>query len=305
MLPSSQVLLTALVADALCLGPHWIYDQEAIAQSCGGCTQFADPVSAYHPGKQAGDFTHYGDQTLVLLRSLARVGRFDVDEFAADWRGFWEDAATASYRDGATRVTMENFRRGQNPAASPSGDIAGASRLAPLFLLAWDHPEALAAAARAQAALTHGDPAVGEVAAYLAQVAWAVGGGSPIPEALRATAAQAGWSIQLQSGLVAAGASSAAPCGDAAALTEHGLACGVREAFPALCHLLLRHPDGAAEALIANAAAGGDSAARGLLLGLVYGARPTAPLLPDVWTRGLRAAPEVAKGIAAVLALGQ
>lgn len=304
MIPSSPIVLTSLVADALCLGPHWVYDQAAIAQACGDCAEFADPASAYHPGKRAGDFTHYGDQTLVLLRSLARVGRFEVEAFAADWRAFWEDPATASYRDGATRATLENLRRGATPAASPSRDIAGAARLAPLFLLTWDHPEALAAAARAQAALTHGDPAVGEVAAYLAHVAWAVGGGAPIPEALRATAAQAGWSSQLQGGLAAARASSAAALSDAAALTEHGLACGVGEAFPALCHLLLRHPEGAAEALIANAAAGGDSAARGLLLGLVYGARPTAPALPESWTRGLRAGPEVADGIAAVLAFG-
>ncbi len=291
---SSSILLTSLIGDALCLGPHWIYDQDAIAQTFGLPAHFAAPASAYHPGKHAGDFTHYGDQTLVLLQSLANLGRFDAPTFAAAWRAFWENPATLSYRDGATRTTLENLRSGQHPAASPSQDIAGASRLAPLFLLAWENPDDLAAAARAQAALTHGHPSVAEVADFFARVTWLVREGTAIPEALRTIAAQQPWSAPLHSGLAAAAASSTSPQSDAAALTEHGLACGVADAFPALCHLLLRHPHHAATALIANAAAGGDSAARGLLLGLVYGAQPHADPLPEAWTSGLRAQRDIA-----------
>jgi hypothetical protein len=70
MKPTPQILLTSLAGDALCLGPHWIYDQREIAQKLGQITGYAAPLTSYHPGKQAGDFTHYGDQTLILLRSL-------------------------------------------------------------------------------------------------------------------------------------------------------------------------------------------------------------------------------------------
>ena len=64
------------------LGAHWIYSQREIAEKFGHITGYATPATSYHPGKQAGDFTHYGDQTMVLLRSLAAHGRFDLADFA-------------------------------------------------------------------------------------------------------------------------------------------------------------------------------------------------------------------------------
>ena len=131
MKPNPQILLTSLAGDALCLGPHWIYDQHEIAKKFGRITGYAAPATSYHPGKQAGDFTHYGDQTLILLRSLAEHGRFDLTSFAAEWRAFWDDPATHSYRDGATKATLENLRKGAlpNEAASASHDVAGAARI--------------------------------------------------------------------------------------------------------------------------------------------------------------------------------
>ena len=85
-----NILITSLVADALSLGSHWIYSQREIADKFGSITGYSDPATSYHPGKQAGDFTHYGDQTMVLLRSLALHGRFDLASFANEWRAFWE-----------------------------------------------------------------------------------------------------------------------------------------------------------------------------------------------------------------------
>ena len=161
-----NILITSLVADALSLGSHWIYSQREIADKFGSITGYSDPATSYHPGKQAGDFTHYGDQTLVLLRSLALHGRFDLASFAYEWRTFWENPETQSYRDGATKATFANLRSGLAPtqAASPSNDIAGAARIAPLFLLKWKSSDDLIAAARAQTSLTHGDPAVVDTA---------------------------------------------------------------------------------------------------------------------------------------------
>lgn len=292
---SSQILLTSLIADALALGAHWIYSQREISGKFGHVTGYSAPATKYHPGKQAGDFTHYGDQTMVLLRSLAAHGGFDLAEFARDWRGFWDDPTTAAYRDGATKSTLENLRAGRPPerAASSSNDIAGAARVAPLFVLKLESTDALLAAARAQTAFTHGDPAVAEAAEFFARVTLAVQAGTAIPAALRSVAALPHWKDIPADWFNAASNSSASAESDSGAVKTHGLTCHIPEAFPAICHLLLRHPEDAATALTVNVEAGGDSAARGMIMGMIYGARPNAAPLPPDWLSGLRARDEI------------
>lgn len=290
-----NILITSLVADALSLGSHWIYSQREIADKFGDITGYSDPATSYHPGKQAGDFTHYGDQTMLLLRSLSLHGRFDLASFANEWRLFWERTETQSYRDGATKATLANLRNGLSPsqAASPSNDIAGAARIAPLFLLKWKSDDDLVAAARAQTSFTHGDPAVVEAAEFFARVTLAVQQGIAIPDALRAVVPHTAWNAIPGDWFEAALASSASDATDSSATKAHGLTCHVPDAFPAICHLLMRHPNDGVAALTANVAAGGDSAARGMIIGMIHGAKPDAKPLPEHWLTDLRAYSEI------------
>lgn len=287
----NHIVLTSLIADALSLGSHWIYSQREIADTFGRITGYSDPATSYHPGKQAGDFTHYGDQTMVLLRSIALHGRFDLASFADEWRAFWESPETQSYRDGATKATLANLRSGLAPAqaASPSNDIAGAARIAPLFLLEWKSNDDLIAAAGAQTSFTHGDPAAVDTAEFFARVTLAVQEGVAISDALGAAVSN---TIQEEwfDAALASGKSSAA---DSASTKAHGLTCHIPEAFPAVCHLLLRHPDDIVAALTANVEAGGDNAARGMIIGMIHGAKPDATPLPEHWLTGLRAYGEI------------
>ena len=67
----------ALVADALSLGPHWVYDQEKLASAYPeGVKVFTDPLSAYHPNRKAGEFTHFGDQAVLLEKIDREEGWF-------------------------------------------------------------------------------------------------------------------------------------------------------------------------------------------------------------------------------------
>lgn len=290
-----NILITSLVADALSLGAHWIYSQREIAETFGKITGFSDPATSYHPGKQAGDFTHYGDQTMVLLRSLALHGRFDLAFFADEWRAFWENPETQSYRDGATKATLEKLRNGLPPgqAASTSNDISAAARIAPLFLMKWKSHEDLIAAARAQTSFTHGDLAVEEAAEFFARVTLAVQTGITIPDALQEVASLTTWKAIPSNWLEAALASSASALSDSVATKEHGITCHVPDAFPALCHLLIRHSEDLVAALTTNVEVGGDSAARGMIIGMIHGAKPNATPLPENWLIGLRAHDEM------------
>lgn len=65
---SRDLILPSFLADALSLGPHWIYDAEELKNFYpGGLNEYDRPRSSYHAGKSAGDFTHYGDQTLAVI----------------------------------------------------------------------------------------------------------------------------------------------------------------------------------------------------------------------------------------------
>ncbi|MEX1113759.1 MAG: ADP-ribosylglycohydrolase family protein [Akkermansiaceae bacterium] len=295
MTTPSDIVLGSFIGDALALGPHWIYQQKELRQRFGHIMDYLPPATAYHAGKQAGDLTHLGDQSLLLLRSIAEFGAFDLNHYAAAWRAFWENPATISYRDGATKATLSHLKGGRAPesAASDSSDLAGAVHIAPLFLLKWKNDDLQIAAARSLTSFTHGDPAIVETADFLTRLILAVHRGSSIPNALEQTATLPHWNAFHADWIEAAKVSAASSATDSEALFDHGLTCHIPDAFTGVCHLLLRHPESPADALIANINAGGDSAARGMVLGMIYGARHPVASLPPGWLSGLRSREEI------------
>lgn len=295
MTNSSDIVLGSFIGDALALGPHWIYDPSQIREKLGRVTTYQPPLAVYHKGKTAGDQTHYGDQALLLLRSVAEGGSFELARFATTWRAFWEDPETFSYRDGATKATLATLQAGVDPesSASSSNDIGGAARIGPLFLLNWESEEQLLFAVREETAFTHGSAEVIEAAGFFAHVVSAIRRGCGIKEALERTAQLTCWKYLPQAWLESARESAASGESDSVALEGHGLTCHTPDAFPGICHLLLRHPEDPATALIENVNAGGDSAARGMILGLVYGAAFPVSTWPAAWLTGLNARGEI------------
>lgn len=289
----SAMVTGAFLGDAISLGPHWVYDQEEIANRILDRERYQDPISPYHPGKKAGDFTHYGDQLLVLLRYVADAGKFDLNGYAAAWKSYWESPATISYKDGSTKSTLANLESGIPPerAGAHSHDLSGAGRFAALFLLPWKDDSELLAAVRQLTAFTHNEPDVIAGAEFFATVALAVKRGESIPDAVR----RVGRSLEgnLKDWLAAAEENLQSPGGNASILMNHGLSCAIDGGFAGVCHLLLKYPDGPTIALVENAMAGGDNAARALILGTVYGAAGLIGTLPNHWPAELRAGEEI------------
>ena len=286
-----DLVLPALAADALCLGPHWIYQQGKVAGLYpDGIRRYDAPRSPYHPGKVAGDFTHYGDQTLALLRSVTLRTGFDADGWRADWSRFWSKNTTA-YRDGATTTTLDHLAHGRSEP-SGSNDLAGASRIAPVLAALLRSPlEARVQAARAQTALTHGDAATIDTAEFFTRVVDAMDHGAPLVQAL-ATAARVTYpALHASAALKLAEAHlGSEPLAVGAAL---GLTCHTPEALPLTLWFLLTYADRPLEALVQNAMTGGDSAARGMLIGLVMGAAHGTDWMPRAWLDELTAAEEI------------
>jgi ADP-ribosylglycohydrolase len=285
-------VLGSLAGDCLALGPHWIYDVGAIAARFGRVQGPTAPgPDSYHKNRGLGQFTHYGDQTLVLLRSVAAKRGFDLADFFGRWRTLF--AHYDGYVDGATRNTLSRIDFGEGPetAGSSSHDLAGAARIAPLvFALREDLP-GLVAAARAQTRMTHNTPLVVDSAEFFARSAHAALHGAGPVEAMT-QAAQAKYMALPAKDWLAQGVEFAAR-DSVAAIAHFGQSCNVDGGFRAVAQLIARHPGDLREALVDDVMAGGDSAARGLLAGMVLGAALGADAAPAEWLAAMRAAPEI------------
>jgi len=290
----ADLVLPSFIGDALSLGPHWIYNPGKIRRLYpDGINTYDKPQTEYHAGKDAGDFTHYGDQTLVLLHSLAlhtSLGGWTAENWRADWQRFWQGNPT-SYRDGATTRTLENLNAGLD-IPSDSNDLAGASRIAPVVAAGLGGPlDWQVAMARGQTEVTHGDAAVIDSAEFFTRATVAVIGGASFDEAFDQAAAADYADLPATNWLSQARAAVNGELQESA--NALGLTCHVPEAFPLTLVIALRLEDDPAGALSANALVGGDSSARGMLLGLLLGAKYGLAGFPAEWTEQLRAGPRI------------
>ncbi|MGE4297597.1 MAG: ADP-ribosylglycohydrolase family protein [Desulfovibrionaceae bacterium] len=285
------LIIASLAGDSLALGAHWEYDPARIAATHGRVeTLLAPAPGSYHAGKGAGDFTHYGDQTMVLLESVAARGSFDLDDFFDRWKTLFD--AYAGYRDMASKKTLSRIEFGEGPltSGSPSNDLAGASRIAPILALP-ETGDALVAAAMAQTRMTHNNPQVVEAAAFFARATRFALAGASVTAALEQAAAAADPALPIAGWAAAGLALRGMPSVEA--LGTLGRTCHIDQAFPGTVQLLARHGDDLKTCLVENVMAGGDSAARGLLAGMVLGAAHGLGAVPGAWTDGLRRKDEI------------
>jgi ADP-ribosylglycohydrolase len=282
---AKAAVLGMFVGDALALGPHWEYDVAVLRARFGRAEGLTAPGGRYHQGKAAGDFTHYGDQAFVLLESLAAKKGFALEDFFERWKSLF--AGYKGYFDGATKKTLERIDFGEGPegSGSNSNDLAGAARFAPLLLLHGDDLDALVAAARAQTRMTHNNSQVLDSAEFFARVAFAALRGTAPRKAME-DAAGRGYPCGLigqwvEKGLASLGTPSVR------AIEALGQTCHAEEAFPATALLLASYPEDLKTALVECVMAGGDSAARGMLVGTVLGAALGPGAIPPAWLDGL------------------
>jgi len=279
---AKAMVMASFVADAFSLGPHWIYDQDKIARKFGTIDKLTAPLpDSFHPTKSAGDFTHYGDQTLVLLESIARQGAFDLRVFADLWQTLFADYQ--GYVDKATQTTLNNLSKNGDPRASGSSstDLGGAARIAPLVYRYHRNEAELFDNIKAQTAMTHRNDLVMECAVFLAMVAVkALDGTDPVTAVTQITEAffdTSPLSMLVQKGLASRNQNTRKT------IADFGQMCDSNAAFPGVIHLVGTFPENLSAALVENAMAGGDSAARGMMTGMILGAYQGIQTIPAHW----------------------
>ena len=282
------MLLASFVGDALSLGVHWIYNTRVIDKKWGQVKNYIKPERpTYHPTKDLGDFTHYGDQTLVLLESVAENSGYSLSHFATSWQTFFKDFD--GYFDSATKDTLENLGAGKDITAAGSGsdDLPGAARIAPLVYRYRNDMDKLVESVRSQTAFTHNHPEVIDSAELFARATMKVLNGQKPVAAINQVVdegfAHEPYTTWLQEGMESTAKDTRQ------AMLDLGQMCEVAVVFPCVIHLVARYEDNLQQALIENAMAGGESAGRGMIAGMLLGGYQGLEAIPQRWLTELKA----------------
>lgn len=286
------MIFGSFIGDALALGPHWVYNTNVIDKKFGRVQQYLDPLVSYHAGKKKGDFTHYGDQMLLLLESLASASGFDRTQFADVWQSFFNDYD--GYQDKATLTTLQNMTEGNKilESGSSSDELGGAARIAPIMYLYANDMASAIEAARHQTALTHNNPSVLDSAEFFVRLTFRTLAGEKPSETIPHLLEK-----QFQNTDIADAASLGLASQDKdtrAIIAEFGQMCSVEAALPGTIHVITKYENDFKEALVENVMAGGDSAARGMLVGMVLGAYTGIESIPEDWLETLNTQKRIA-----------
>lgn len=287
-----DAVLASFIADALCLGVHWVYNTFDIENKYGRLEQMVTPeLAPYHESKQKGDFTHYGDQMLILLKSITKDARFDLNQFSSDWQNLF--TSYDGYMDHATKETLQNISQGKPPgkSGSMSQDLAGASRIAPLLLIYSQDLNTLIHTAKAQTAMTHNQKTVLACSEFFARTAVKALEGIKPSRAIEIVINEMP-DAQLIHQMVIQGLESVKE-NTQQTIHRFGQSCSVKDAVSSTIHLIARYEDNLKEALIENLMAGGDSSARGMLAGLIIGCHHGLETIPENWLNDMKAYTEI------------
>lgn len=282
-----NAIQAAFVADALSLGVHWEYDVAKIKEKFARIEHMTVPeLVPYHKGKQAGEFTHYGDQMLVLLESVSKKKEFDLHHFCSQWQSFFE--SYDGYIDHATKETLLNLSNGKLPekSGSNSTDLAGASRIPPVFLKFKGDLGRLIKDVRAQTAMTHNHADVLEIAEWTARTAVETLAGNHLRDAMRKALMDMGQPGRLKK-MVNKGMDSQ-NANTTKTIQMFGQSCAVNGALPSAVHLVTKYENDFKTGMIENAMAGGDSSARGMLAAFLIGCSQNNAFIPNSWLDEMR-----------------
>ena len=282
MTQNSDVLLGALIADAACLGLHWIYDPDKIAaiaarqgRQCAftpvEAKNYAGAKTFAHRTRHAGMFTQIGEVLRLTIQCMnAQGGTFDVSAYKTAFAAhFGPGGAYQGFIDRPTRGALENIAAERAPTGIDDFQTPALTRL-PAILVAYQGQENLSEMIATSMEVTNVNDVAAAYNAAFADVLARVMQKEPLDEALSAAATSADDAIKED--LSAALAAPQENSTEFAGLTgTMGRACSLTSAGPVMFHIL-KHSSSYQEAIERNVLAGGDNAGRSILIGAVMAA---------------------------------
>ncbi len=261
-----KAVIGSILQDMYALGLHWIYDTDKV-QSLFKERESAFDVQedSFHKTKQKGDLTHYGDLTVWFMSYLKNHDEPDISTFYESYIE-WMDKYNG-YKDHAMKTVYQNIKEGTY-SGSTSSELGGLCKIGPILKKYEHQPNLAKLYAIAFTKATHDHPLPVSLASYFTDVVYAVSNGMSIDEALHQYIDFMPMDI-VELFVLAKESLDLEPV---EAIKKLGQACPAEMAFPSVIYLLLKYKSNLVAMQQANVLAGGDSAARGMLVGMVVGA---------------------------------
>lgn len=268
------MLIASFLGDAFALGMHWIYDTEIIKDSFKDLTKLQSPLEdSFHKGKEKGDFTHYGDQTFNMLELVTENEYLDEFVFRENFVAFMK--GYDGYMDHATKETLSNISDGKLKG-SASNELGGAVRMSPILFAKREDRELAKKLVVMQTKMTHDNEQLLEMSEFIVDLTYmAVDGVKP---SIAIESISESYSNVIKDMIDIA--KSKVDEDTTEVIKVFGQSCSSTNAFPSLIYLLIKYEDNIKDALVANVLAGGDSAARGMMIGMILGAYMGEDKLP-------------------------
>ncbi|MEN9012523.1 MAG: ADP-ribosylglycohydrolase family protein [Yoonia sp.] len=313
MTNASQMLIGALVADAACLGTHWIYDPDRIVEIADreGRPEFTavnlsnyENVKGYfaHGARTVGMQTQIGEVLRLTITSMNANNRaFDAVKYQAAFAAHFGAGGTyQGYIDGPTKAALSNIAAEVQPSGSDDDQTPALARLPAIMARYHGTPE-LPEMIKSSLEVTHVNPTATAYTALFAATLDDVMDGKPLDAVLTQAVVNADPAIQAEvaNALNASDVSTTDFAGRAGLM---GRACGLGNAGPVIVHVLANSAS-YAEAITRNIHAAGDNAGRSIMIGAIMAqahgiATPTG--IPLDWVLELDEAAKIWKACVSI-----
>ena len=279
MTHNADLLFGALVADAACLGLHWIYNVDRVAEVTarqnGQCAftpvearNFEGVKTFAHKDRQNGMFTQIGEVLHLAIQSMNdNYGHFDVAAYQSAFAAFFgAGGAFNGFIDGPTRGALANIEAAQNPSGIDDNQTPALARL-PAILAVYHGQDTLPDMIKTAMEVTNVNAQATAFSNVFADVLGRVMDGQILDTALEAAANAADSTVK--SDLLNALRTDENDSTVFAGLNGlMGRACYLSAAGPVMFHILARSGS-YQDAIERNILAAGDTAGRAIMIGAI------------------------------------
>lgn len=298
---NADLLLGALVADAACLGLHWIYNVERVAEVTarqnGRCAftpvearNFEGVKTFAHKDRENGMFTQIGEVLRLAVQSMnANGGTFDVPAYQSDFAAFFGAGGPfVGFIDRPTQGALANIAMDVNPSGIDDNQTPALARL-PAIMVGYHGQDQLPDMIKTAMEVTNINVEATAFSNVFADLANRVMNGEDLDTALVA-AANAADDIAKADLLNAVNTTEDDSVVFAGLNGLMGRACYLSAAGPVMFHILARSAS-YQEAIERNILAAGDTAGRAIMIGAIMArihgvATPTG--VPLAWVLQLK-----------------